>query len=83
MGRSFTGRFHATEMTRPRVIMNAAMSLDGKIATRSGDSRISSKSDLKRVHGMRSRADAVMIGVETQLKDDPLLTVRKVKGHNH
>jgi len=77
------GRFQAHEpYRRPRVILNAAMTLDGKIATRFGDSRISSRADLKRLHGLRSRADAVMIGVGTQLSDDPLLTVRRVKGRN-
>ena len=77
------GRFQAHKLyRRPRVILNAAMTLDGKIATKSGDSRISSRADLKRLHGLRSRADAVMIGVGTQLSDDPLLTVRGVKGRN-
>jgi 2,5-diamino-6-(ribosylamino)-4(3H)-pyrimidinone 5'-phosphate reductase len=60
----------------------AAMALDGKIATRSGDSRISSGSDLKRLHRLRAEADAVMIGVGTQLKDNPLLTVRRVRGRS-
>jgi len=58
------------------------MSLDGKIATRSGDSCISSPDDLKSLHKMRAQADAVMIGIGTQLNDDPRLTVRKVRGRN-
>ncbi|MDG6995031.1 MAG: 2,5-diamino-6-(ribosylamino)-4(3H)-pyrimidinone 5'-phosphate reductase [Nitrososphaerota archaeon] len=65
---------------RPYVILNAAMTLDGKIATRTGDSRISSKSDLKELHKLRSSVDAITIGVGTQLKDNPRLTVRRVKG---
>jgi len=56
------------------------MTLDGKIATRSGDSRISSQRDLQHLHRMRAQADAVMIGIGTLLKDDPLLTVRRVRG---
>jgi len=58
------------------------MTLDGKIATKSGDSHISSNQDLRHLHRMRAKADAVMIGIGTQLKDDPLLTVRRVKGRN-
>jgi len=56
------------------------MTLDGKIATKSGDSRISSRADLKRLHRTRSQADAVMVGIGTQLHDNPRLTVRFVKG---
>ncbi len=67
---------------RPDVILTAAMTLDGKIATRGGDSRISSLSDLKKLHRLRSRADAVMIGRGTQLTDNPRLTVRQAKGRN-
>jgi len=58
------------------------MSLDGKIATKSGDSHISSKDDLRALHRLRTRADAVMIGIRTELIDDPLLTVRYVRGRN-
>lgn len=58
------------------------MSLDGKISTRIGDSRISSQKDLKELHKMRRSHDAVMIGVDTLLEDNPRLTVRHVKGKN-
>lgn len=67
---------------RPDVILTAAMTLDGRIATRGGDSRISSVSDLKKLHRLRSRSDAVMIGRGTQLTDNPRLTVRQAKGRN-
>jgi 2,5-diamino-6-(ribosylamino)-4(3H)-pyrimidinone 5'-phosphate reductase len=69
-------------MARPYVILNAAMTLDGKIATSSGDSKISSEADLTRLHRLRSRVDAVMVGAGTILADDPSLTVRRVKGKN-
>ena len=69
-------------MTRPYVILNAAMTLDGKIATIAGDSKISCGRDLDRVHGLRASVDAVIVGVGTVLADDPLLTVRRVKGKN-
>ncbi|MGA9909378.1 MAG: dihydrofolate reductase family protein, partial [Nitrososphaeraceae archaeon] len=61
------------------VILNAAMSVDGKIATRSGDSSISSIVDLKRVHRLRTTVDAIMIGIQTVLTDDPMLDVRFAK----
>jgi 2,5-diamino-6-(ribosylamino)-4(3H)-pyrimidinone 5'-phosphate reductase len=67
-------------MTRPYVILNAAMTLDGKIATVAGDSRISCEADLDRVHELRASVDAVMVGVGTVLADDPSLTVRRTRG---
>jgi 2,5-diamino-6-(ribosylamino)-4(3H)-pyrimidinone 5'-phosphate reductase len=69
-------------MGRPYVILNAAMTLDGKIATTTGDSKISCKEDLNRVHMLRAEVDAVMVGVGTVLADDPSLTVRRVHGKN-
>jgi 2,5-diamino-6-(ribosylamino)-4(3H)-pyrimidinone 5'-phosphate reductase len=58
------------------------MTLDGKISSRTGDSRISSREDLKTLHRLRSRNDAIMIGIGTLIQDDPRLTVRLVKGRN-
>jgi 2,5-diamino-6-(ribosylamino)-4(3H)-pyrimidinone 5'-phosphate reductase len=69
-------------MKRPYVILNAAMTLDGKIATAGGDSKISCREDLNRVHRLRAEVDAVMVGVGTILADDPHLTVRRVQGKN-
>ena len=69
-------------MPRPYVILNAAMTLDGKIATAAGDSKISSEADLDRLHGLRAEVDAVMVGAGTVLADNPSLTVRRVKGKN-
>ena len=68
--------------SRPYVILSAAMSLDGKIATRSGDSKLSSKRDLVRVHKLRSTVDAILVGRRTAMVDDPSLTVKYVKGKN-
>jgi len=69
-------------MVRPYVILNAAMTLDGKIATVAGDSKISCEEDLDRIHGLRAGVDAVMVGLGTVLADDPSLTVRRARGEN-
>jgi len=61
---------------RPYVILNAAMSIDGKIATRGGRARISSEEDLKRVQLLRSQVDAIMVGINTVLVDDPSLRLK-------
>src|SRR5437899_1908181 len=66
--------------SRPYVILNAAMSLDGKIATYTGDSRMSSPSDLRRVHRLRASVDGIMVGMRTLLRDDPKLTVKFARG---
>lgn len=63
---------------RPHVILNAAMTLDGKIATKIGSSNISGKRDLERVHEIRKECDAIMVGIGTVLADDPRLTVHKI-----
>ena len=59
-----------------RVIINSAMTVDGKISTISGDSKISSKEDLVRLHKLRSKVDAIMVGINTVIIDNPMLNVR-------
>jgi diaminohydroxyphosphoribosylaminopyrimidine deaminase/5-amino-6-(5-phosphoribosylamino)uracil reductase len=62
---------------RPWVIAKWAMSLDGKIATKSGDSRwISNEASRRVVHQLRGRIDAIVVGRRTVDLDDPLLTAR-------
>lgn len=63
---------------KPYVILNAAMTLDGKIVTAENSSNISGEEDLKRVHELRKSVDAIMVGIGTVLADDPRLTVHKV-----
>jgi len=64
---------------RPWVIAKWAQSLDGKLATRRGDSQwISGEESRRWVHRLRARVCAIMVGAQTACKDDPLLTARDV-----
>lgn len=72
---------HYVRQNRPFVLLKLAMTLDGKLATRTGDSRwITSEPARKLVHELRARYSAVGVGVNTVLSDDPRLTVRKAEG---
>src|SRR3954453_16527367 len=62
---------------RPLVLIKYAMTLDGKVATRTGDSKwISGENSRARAHRWRAQSDAVAVGIGTALADDPLLTAR-------
>ena len=62
---------------RPHVVLKWAMTLDGKVATRQGDSRwISGEASRARAHRWRAESDAVAVGIGTALADDPQLTAR-------
>ncbi|HEX9907558.1 MAG TPA: 2,5-diamino-6-(ribosylamino)-4(3H)-pyrimidinone 5'-phosphate reductase [Thermoplasmata archaeon] len=61
-----------------RVVINCAMSADGKIALRTRkQTQISNEEDKRRVHELRNSSDAILVGIETVLSDDPKLTVNE------
>jgi diaminohydroxyphosphoribosylaminopyrimidine deaminase / 5-amino-6-(5-phosphoribosylamino)uracil reductase len=71
------GFFLKVQHSRPLVTLKLAQSLDGKIATASGESRwITGESARRFGHLLRARHDAILIGVNTALADDPMLTCR-------
>lgn len=63
---------------KPFVHLNCAMTVDGKIATQNSCLQISGKDDLIRVHKLRLKYDAIMVGINTVIVDDPRLTVHKI-----
>lgn len=66
-------------LRRPFVIAKWAQSLDGKLSTRSGNSRwISNETSRRLVHKLRARVDAILVGSQTVIVDDPRLTARNV-----
>lgn len=68
---------HYMRTGRPFVHLKLAVSLDGKIATRTGDSRwVTGPESRARVHELRHECDAILVGAGTAMKDDPLLTDR-------
>jgi len=75
--------FHYTQTGLPFITVKYAQSLDGRIATAQGNSRwISSEGSRRFTHRLRAQHDAIMVGRGTMNADDPLLTVRLVKGRN-
>ncbi len=68
------------ENRKPRVILSAAMTIDGKIASKAGDPELSNDQDWREVHELRSQVDAIMVGKGTILKDNPKL---HIKFHEH
>src|SRR5215208_6914905 len=69
---------------RPTVTVKFAQTLDGRIATSTGDGarRISGPESLQLAHQLRAEHQAILVGVQTVIADDPLLTVRLVAGAN-
>ncbi len=70
--------FHFIQTGRPYVLAKWAMTLDGKIATRTGDSRwVSNEQSRADVHDLRHEMASIMVGIGTVLADDPSLTARR------
>src|SRR5687768_10687582 len=71
-------RRDAGGVARPRVLLNCACSLDGKIAAPDGQAMpLSDEADWRRVHLLRASSDAILVGVGTIVKDDPSLKVKE------
>ena len=68
--------------SRPYVILSAAITLDGKLGVKNKRTKLSSKNDKIRVHKLRSKVNAIIIGNNTVRLDNPLLTVRHAQGKN-
>ena len=75
--------FWLVKAGRPYVILKAAITLDGCVATTTGDSQwISSEESRHYVHELRNQVDGLIVGIGTVLKDDPLLTCRMEGGRD-
>ena len=61
---------------KPYIILSAAMTIDGKIASKEGDTEISDERDWKEVHKLRTKVDAIMVGKNTILTDNPKLHIK-------
>ncbi len=73
--------FHT--LGRPFIILKTAQTIDGRIATSTSDSKwVSGPESLKMAHRLRAEVDGIVVGGRTVLRDDPALTVRRVKGPN-
>ncbi|MFX1591264.1 MAG: 2,5-diamino-6-(ribosylamino)-4(3H)-pyrimidinone 5'-phosphate reductase [Promethearchaeota archaeon] len=68
------------EIERPYIILSAAMTIDGKIASKTGDPELSDGEDWKEVHKLRAQVDGIIVGKNTILKDNPKL---HIKFYNH
>lgn len=73
--------FHYIQTGTPYVTMKAAVSIDGKIAAKTGDSKwITSNEARKDVHQLRHEHDAILVGIKTIMQDNPFLTTRLPRG---
>lgn len=80
-GELYRDYFFTKARQRPKVLIKAATTLDGKIATVTGDSKwITNEASRNDGHGYRGRADGILAGIGTVLADDPMLTNRSGEG---
>lgn len=68
------------EIEKPYIILSSAMTIDGKIASKTGDPDLSDTEDWREVHKLRTQVDGIMVGKGTILKDNPKL---HIKFHDH
>ena len=64
------------EIDKPYVILSAAMTIDGKIASKAGDPNLSDDKDWKEVHKLRTQVDGIIVGKNTILRDNPKLHIK-------
>jgi 2,5-diamino-6-(ribosylamino)-4(3H)-pyrimidinone 5'-phosphate reductase len=69
-------------MGLPRVVIFSTMTIDGRIASKTRYSQLSCPHDLRRLHELRAQCDAVMVGANTVIIDDPSLRLKYVEGKN-
>src|SRR5579885_1006386 len=69
-------------LKRPYTIIFSTMTIDGRIASKTGYSQLSCPRDLMRLHRLRLETGAVMVGAETVIKDDPSLRLKYFKGED-
>lgn len=67
------------ERNFPYIILSAAMTIDGKIASKSGDPELSDEEDWREVHKLRTEVEAIMVGKGTIIKDNPKLHIKYYK----
>jgi 2,5-diamino-6-(ribosylamino)-4(3H)-pyrimidinone 5'-phosphate reductase len=66
----------------PYVVVYSTITVDGRLASKTGFSQLSCPHDLKRLHQLRASSDAVMVGANTIIVDDPSLRLKYVEGRN-
>jgi 2,5-diamino-6-(ribosylamino)-4(3H)-pyrimidinone 5'-phosphate reductase len=67
---------------RPYLVVYSTITVDGSLASKTGFSQLSCPHDLKRLHQLRASSDAVMVGANTIIADDPSLRLKYVEGRN-
>jgi 2,5-diamino-6-(ribosylamino)-4(3H)-pyrimidinone 5'-phosphate reductase len=67
---------------RPYLVVYSTITVDGRLASKTGLSQLSCPHDLKRLHQLRASSDAIMVGANTIIVDDPSLRLKYVEGRN-
>jgi 2,5-diamino-6-(ribosylamino)-4(3H)-pyrimidinone 5'-phosphate reductase len=67
---------------RPYLVVYSTTTVDGRLASKTGFSQLSCPHDLKRLHQLRASSDAIIVGANTVIVDDPSLRLKYVEGRN-